>query len=49
MKCFYLNDPKMKGYRKRVYMLWNDRRMFNVTEQRIIDQKNQIMKKKWLS
>ena len=49
MKCFYLSDPKKRGYRKRMHVLWNDRGMFNVTEQRLIDQKNQIVKKQWLS
>ena len=49
MECFYLSDPKTRGYRKRMHVLWNDRGMFNVTEQRLIDQKNQIVKKQWLS
>ena len=49
MECFYLSDPKTRGYRKRMHMLWKDRKMVNVTEQRLIDQKNQIIKKQWLS
>ena len=49
MECFYLSDPKTRGYRKRMHVLWNDRGMFNVTEQRLIDQKFQIGKKQWLS
>ena len=49
MECFYLSDPKTTGYRKRMHMLWKDREMVNVTEQRLIDQKNQIIKKQWLS
>ena len=49
MECFYLSDPKTRDYRKRMHVLWNDRGMFNVTEQRRIDQKFQIVKKQWLS
>ena len=49
MECFYLSDPKTRGYRKRMHMLWKDRKMVHVTEQRLIDQKNQIIKKQWLS
>ena len=49
MECFYLSDPETRGYRKRMRMLWKDREMVNVTEQRLIDQKNQITKKQWLS
>ena len=49
MECFYLSDPKTRGYRKRMHVLWNDRGMFNVTEPCLIDQKNQIVKKQWLS
>ena len=37
------------GYRKRMHAIWNEKGMFNVTEQRLVDQKNNILKKKWLS
>ena len=49
MECFHFSDPKTRGYRKRMHMLWKDREMVNVTEQRLIDQKNQIIQKQWLS
>ena len=32
-----------------MYAIWNEMGMFNVTEQRLVDQKNNILKRKWLS
>ena len=32
-----------------MHAIWNEKGMFNVTEQRLVDQKNNILKKKWLS
>ena len=32
-----------------MYVIWNEMGMFNVTEQRLVDQKNNILKRKWLS
>ena len=32
-----------------MHVIWNEMGMFNVTEQRLIDQKNNILKRKWLS
>ena len=29
-------------------VIWNEIRMFNVTKQRLVDQKNNISKRKWL-
>ena len=37
------------GYRKRMHVIWNEMGMFNETEQRLVDQKNNILKRKWLS
>ena len=37
------------GYRKRIHVIWNEMGIFNVTEQRLVDQKNNIFKRKWLS
>ena len=31
-----------------MHAIWNEMRMFNVTEQRLVDQKNNILKRKWL-
>ena len=32
-----------------MHATWNEMGMFNVTEQRLVDQKNNILKRKWLS
>ena len=49
MECFYKSNPKKIGYRKRMHNLWIEQGMFVITEQRLADQKSQIVKKKWLS
>ena len=36
-------------YRKRIHAIWNEMGMLNVTEQRLVHQKNNILKRKWLS
>ena len=46
---FLRSNPKVIGYRKRMHNLWKDMGMFQITEQRLLDQKAQIMKKKWLT
>ena len=38
-----------RSYRKRMHSIWTSKDMFPVTEKRLIDQKNQIIKKQWLS
>ena len=49
IECYYLSEPGKKGYRKRMHIIWNQQEMFSVTEQRLVDQANQIRKRKWLS
>ena len=49
MECYYQSEPRKIGYRKRMHQLWIDREMFPVTEQRLLDQKSQIVRKQWLS
>ena len=49
MECYYRSEPGVRGYRKRMHDLWIGKDLFVVTEQRIVDQANQILKKKWLS
>lgn len=49
MECFYLSSPNRRGYRKRMHDLWKNKGTLDITEQRLIDQKAQIIKKKWLS
>ena len=49
MECYYRSERGVRGYRKRMHDLWIAKDLFVVTEQRIVDQANQIRKKKWLS
>ena len=49
MQCYYGSDYGKNGYRKRIHAIWNKMGMFNVTEQTLVDQKNNILKRKWLS
>ena len=38
MECFYLSKPETRGYMKRMLQIWKERRLFDVTDQRIADQ-----------
>ena len=49
MECYYQSVPSRNGYRKRMLQIWVERGLFQVTEQRLVDQANQIRKKRWLS
>ena len=49
IQCYYRNEYGTNGYRKIMHVIWNEMRMFNVTEQRLIHHKNNILKRKWLS
>ena len=49
MECCYRSKPGHIGYRKRMHSIWTRKDMFHVTEQRLLDQKNQIIKKQWVS
>ena len=42
MECYYKSVPNRRGYRKRMLDLWREKGMFIVTEQRLVDQCNQI-------
>ena len=49
MECFYQSNPDSYGYRKRMHNIWTEKNMFPVTEQRLQDQKSNIIKKGWFS
>ena len=49
MECYYQSEPKRNGYRKRMHKCWVDKGMFPVTEQRLLDQKNNIIKRNWVT
>ena len=42
MECYYKSEPKRNGYRKRMHKFWVEKGIFPVTEQRLLDQKNNI-------
>ena len=48
MECHYRSEPGRIGYRKRMHSISTSKNMFPVTEQRLIDQKNQMKKKQSL-
>ena len=43
MQCYYRSECGRNGYRKRTHPIWNEMGMFNVTEQKLVDQKNNIL------
>ena len=45
MQCYCRREYGRNGNRKRMHAIWNGMRMFNVTEQRLVDQKNDILKR----
>ena len=42
MECYLLSEPKIRGYRKCMLSLWQQKGMFWVSEQRSVDQANTI-------
>ena len=47
--CYFISVPSRKDYRKRMLAAWQQKEIFFVIEQRLVDQANQIRKRKWLS
>ena len=45
-QCYYRIEYGRNEYRKRMDAIWNEMGMFNVTEQRLVDQKNNILNRK---
>ena len=44
-----LEQTKNNGYRQQMHAIWRDKGMFNITEQRLINQQSQIWKNLWLT
>ena len=42
MECYLFSGPKIRGHRKRILSLWQQKSMFWVSEQRLVDQTNTI-------
>ena len=49
MLCYLLSEPKIRGYRKRMLSLWQQKGMFWVSEQRLVDQANTICRNSWMT
>ena len=41
MECFIRSKPENRGYRRRMISIWQDRVMFEISEQRLADQVKQ--------
>ena len=44
-----MSEPKIRGYRKRMLSLWLQKGMFWVSEQRLVDQANTILRNSWMT
>ncbi len=49
MKLYFRSDPSRRGFRKRLFSLWQDEEMFPATEQRLADQARSIQQNTLLS
>ena len=49
MECYLLSEAKIRGYRKRMLSLWQQKGMFWVLEQRLVDQANTIRRNSWMT
>ena len=49
MECHVLSESKIRGYRKRMLSLWLQKCMFWVSEQRLVDQANNIRRNSWMT
>ena len=48
-RCYSMSNPSLRGYRKRMHNIWQERNDIPLTEQRLADQIHGIKKKNWLS
>ena len=44
-----MNEPKIRGYRKRILSVWLQKSIFWVSEQRLVDQANTIRRNSWMT
>ena len=47
--CYFRNNPKQRGYSKRMMGIWQKHSNFQTTSQRLADQLRTIIKKGWFS
>ena len=46
MECYYSSNPEVVRHIERMHMIWKEKGMFDVKEQRLLDQKWQIVTKR---
>ena len=49
MECYLLDEPKIRGSRKRMQSLWLQKGVFWVSEQRLVDLANNIRRNIWMT
>ena len=49
MECYCRSKPENKRYQQQMHVILRGKGMFNITEQRLMDQQSQIRKKQWLT
>ena len=48
MQCYLLSEPKIRGYTKCMPSLWQQKGLFWVSEQRLVDQADTIHRNSWM-
>ena len=49
MYCKFKSEPNRRGYRKRMMDVWRDKGVFEISEQRLVDQARAIVVNQWLT
>ena len=49
MECYLLSEPNIRRYRKRMLSLWQQKGIFWVSEQRLVDLANTIRRNSWMT
>ena len=49
MECYLLSEPKIREYRKRMLSLRQQKGMFWVSKQRLVDQENTTCRNSWMT
>ena len=49
MEYYLLSESKIRGYRKLMLSLWQQKGMFWVSEQRLVGQANTIRRNSWMT
>ena len=49
MKCYLKSNPKVRGYRKRKHKIWDERGIFELSEQKLVGQARVTKTNWWIS